>query len=220
MIEELFPPPAAAAEAFDDTLGGEIFPAEAEAISRAVDKRRREFITVRLCARAALARIGVPPLPILPAPDRSPRWPPGVVGSMTHCEGYRGAAVARTGQFASIGLDAEPNEPLPDGVAPLVASAPERDQLAGLAGHDLSVCWDRLLFSAKESVYKAWFPLTRRWLGFNDVVISFQGAPGTFHARLLVPGPVVNGRGLAGFDGVWLARRGLLLTGVTVPARC
>ena len=51
------------------------------------------------------------------------------------------------------------------------------------------VHWDRLLFSAKESVYKAWFPLARRWLGFEDAVVMIDPSAGTFQARLLVVGP-------------------------------
>jgi 4'-phosphopantetheinyl transferase EntD len=69
---------------------------------------------------------------------------------------------------------------------------------------------DRLLFSAKESVYKAWFPLAQRWLGFCDAQIALN-ADGTFDARLLVSGPVES------FGGRWLARDGLLLTAIAVP---
>ena len=70
------------------------------------------------------------------------------------------------------------------------------------------ICCDRLLFSAKESVYKAWFPLTGRWLGFEEADITIDAARGTFNARLLVPGPVVRGFPLTGFAGRWRARTG------------
>jgi 4'-phosphopantetheinyl transferase EntD len=80
------------------------------------------------------------------------------------------------------------------------------------------VCWDRLLFSAKESVYKAWFPLAGRWLGFADAVITLTPAAGIFSARLLVNGPVVAGRAVTGFTGRWLVRRGLIVTAVALPA--
>jgi 4'-phosphopantetheinyl transferase EntD len=73
--------------------------------------------------------------------------------------------------------------------------------------------WDRLLFSAKESVYKAWFPLTGRWLGFCDARITVNPADGTFAARLLVAGAP-----LTGFGGRWLARDGLILTTVTAAS--
>ena len=72
-------------------------------------------------------------------------------------------------------------------------------------GASPGTCWDRLLFSAKESVYKAWFPLTRRWLGFEEADITIDPADGTFTARLLVPAPVAGGSPLTGFTGRWLA---------------
>jgi 4'-phosphopantetheinyl transferase EntD len=80
------------------------------------------------------------------------------------------------------------------------------------------VSWDRLLFSAKESVYKAWFPLAGRWLGFEEAVITIDPAAGVFTARLLVPGPVTGGRPLTGFSGRWTAGHGLVLTAIAVPA--
>jgi 4'-phosphopantetheinyl transferase EntD len=80
------------------------------------------------------------------------------------------------------------------------------------------VPWDRLLFCAKEAVYKAWFPLAGRWLGFEEAAITFAPDAGTFSARLLVPGPAVGGGPLDGFSGRWLARGGLLLAAIAVPA--
>ena len=80
------------------------------------------------------------------------------------------------------------------------------------------MCWDRLLFCAKEAVYKAWFPLTGRWLGFEQAEITVEPEAGTFRADLLVPGAAVDGRALDRFTGRWLARDGLLLAAVVVPA--
>ncbi|WP_306332212.1 4'-phosphopantetheinyl transferase [Streptomyces sp. KL109B] len=64
-------------------------------IARAVPKRRNEFTTVRACAHDALAGLGLAPVPLLPDERGAPGWPPGVVGSMTHCPGYGAAAVPR-----------------------------------------------------------------------------------------------------------------------------
>lgn len=98
----------------------------------------------------------------------------------------------------------------------LVTVAEERRHLPELAARRPEVCWDRLLFSAKESVYKAWYPITGRWLGFEDAVITPDPDTGTFTARLLVPGPVVAGKALAGFDGTWTIQDGLIRTAVAV----
>lgn len=87
---------------------------------------------------------------------------------MTHCAGYRAAAAARARDVVTIGIDAEPHAVLPDGVLDVVALPEERAWIYELARSAEEVHRDRLLFSAKESVYKAWFPLTGRWLGFED----------------------------------------------------
>jgi len=78
------------------------------------------------------------------------------------------------------------------------------------------VCWHRLLFSAKESVYKAWFPLTGRWLGFEEAAVDFDPVQRTFTARLLVEGPVVNGTELTSFEGRWLVSNGLVAAAIVI----
>ena len=78
--------------------------------------------------------------------------------------------------------------------------------------------WDRLLFSIKESIYKAWFPLAERWLGFEDAVVSIDWHRESFSARLLVPGPLLDGRELRSFHGRWLAAEGLVMAAIALPA--
>lgn len=218
MIEKILPAEVASAEAFEDLPDATLFPEEEALLAKAVDRRRREFTTARACARSALAALGVPPVPILPGERRAPQWPPGIVGSITHCEGYRAAAVARECDVLTIGLDAEPDDVLPRGVLDKVSLPGERARLRDLAVTAPGTSWDRLLFSAKESVYKAWFPLARRWLGFMDADITFNAADGTFEARLLVPGPLAGGVPLDGFSGRWLACDRLIVTTISVPA--
>lgn len=222
MIDELLPSGVACAERFEDVSPGDLFPAEEALIARALDKRRREFTTGRWCARRALEALGYPGVPILRGDGGAPGWPVGVAGSITHCAGYRAAAVAATATVLSVGVDAEPDQPLPSGVLEWVALPGEQTSLVQLAADHPAVGWGRLLFSAKESVYKAWFPLAHRWLGFTEAEVDLDpgdGRTGTFLARLLVDGPEVDGYGqLAGFSGRWLVDRGLLLTAVTLPA--
>ncbi|MGW6056265.1 4'-phosphopantetheinyl transferase family protein [Streptomyces sp. NPDC055189] len=209
--------PVTVVETREDPVDPFLFPEESDAVARAVDKRRREFATVRQCARTALAGLGVPPVPILPGPKGAPLWPEGIVGSMTHCTGYRAAVVARDSAVSSIGIDAEPAAPLADAdVLKLITDETERAALAELGTRHPDVPWDRLVFSAKESVYKTWFPLTGRWLGFEEARVDL--APdGTFTAALLVPGPTVRGRELTGFRGSWLIRDGIAVTAIVLP---
>ncbi|MFF3645100.1 4'-phosphopantetheinyl transferase [Streptomyces sp. NPDC002564] len=208
--------PVTVVETHHDPADAVLFPEEAAVVANAVAKRRDEFTTVRHCARTALARIGVPPAPILPGQRGAPGWPDGVVGSMTHCAGYRAAVVARAGEVTSVGIDAEPGEPLRDpDVLNLVADETERAALAALGARHRATPWDRLLFSAKESVYKTWFPLTGRWLGFEDARVELDPA-GTFTARLLVEGPVVAGAELKEFSGRWIVRNGIAATAIVL----
>ena len=219
MIEKILPDGIACAESFGDQLDAELFPEEEELIARAVDKRRREFRTARACARTALAGLGVPPAPILSGERGAPVWPPGIVGSIAHCAGYRVAAVSRDSETLAIGLDAEPDEPLPAGVLDAIALPGERFRLRELAAARPAANGDRLLFCAKESVYKAWFPLVGRWLGFEEADVVIDAAQGTFAARLLVPAPPVGGVPLTGFAGRWLFSDGFIVTAIAMAAR-
>ncbi|WP_055494086.1 4'-phosphopantetheinyl transferase [Streptomyces sp. TP-A0356] len=225
MIEELLPGAVAVVEAYDgDALGDgvSLYPEEEAVIAQAVEKRRREFTAVRACARQAMEKLGVPPQPVLPGERGAPRWPDGLIGSMTHCAGYCAAALVPAGDLVSLGIDAEPHDRLPEGVLEAVALPTEQTRLRGLARSHPSIHWDRLLFSAKESVYKSWFPLTGKWLDFLEADIEIDPGAATdvsggFRARLLVPGPLVDGRRIKAFDGRWTVLRGLAATAVVVP---
>ncbi len=218
MIEAILPVAVRVAEALVDDDSLSLFPAEEAVVGRAVEKRRREFVTGRACARRALGLLGVEPGPVPAGARGEPLWPTGVVGSITHCSGYRASAVGRESEILTIGIDAEPHEPLPQGLLADVARPEELEPLAELARAEPAIHWDRLLFSAKESVYKAWFPLAERWLGFEDAVLEIDPEGGTFAARLLVAGPVVAGAELARLQGRWLVESGLVLSAIAIRA--
>jgi 4'-phosphopantetheinyl transferase EntD len=219
LVEEVLPPSVIAVETREDRLDVELFPEEELALGRAVDKRRREFVTGRACAREALARLGLPPTAVGSGRHGEPLWPAGIVGSITHCDGYRACAVASAHTLLTLGIDAERHAPLSDGVWQEVAHGQERalrvrNGVAARAGVHL----DAVLFSAKEAVYKAWFPLARRWLDFDDVELSIHAGNGTFRATLLVTGPQVAGAPLTELAGRWTVGGGVVVTAVAVPA--
>jgi 4'-phosphopantetheinyl transferase EntD len=221
VIAELLPPEAAVVDTRGPLPGERLLPEEEPLVARAVPKRREEFTTVRACARQALGRLGLPPVPLLSGEKREPLWPAGVVGSLTHCAGYRAAAVAWATDLAGVGIDAEPHDTLPDGVLVRVSLPAERRHLRGLPA---GVHWDRLLFSAKESVYKVWYPLARCWLDFSEARLEFAPGPdptrGAFTAELLVPGlPPVDGRQLRVLPGRYAVGGGLLATAISLPAK-
>ena len=217
MIETVLPPGVAHAETFGDVAdavllsgrGGGGRPGGGEAtpgVRHRAPLRPTGARTASVCPRRRCC----------PGERGAPQWPAGVVGSMTHCAGYRAAAVARATTLWTLGIDAEPHDALPAGVLPLVSLAAERELLARLAAERPGVRWDRLLFCAKEAVYKAWFPLARRWLDFEQAAITLT-ADGRVSARLLIDGPVVAGAPVTGFTGRWLVERGLAVVAVAMP---
>ena len=125
MIGELLPEAVVAVEAYgaDAAVDAPLYPEERAVVARAVDKRRREFASVRRCARHAMVKLGLEPRPVLPGERGAPLWPEGILGSMTHCTGYCAAALVRAGELASLGIDAEPHEALPEGVLGAVAAS-------------------------------------------------------------------------------------------------
>lgn len=208
MLDSLLAAAAATAETRRH-LTTPLHPEEARLIADSAEKRRREFQTGRACARQALEKLGVAAVPILAGDRGEPLWPPGVVGSITHCSVYRACAVARTDVLVALGIDAEPNLPLPGGVLPRIASAAEREIEPPAPG----VCVDRLLFCVKEAVFKAWFPQNKSWLGFEDMAVTLGPGAHTFAARVRISG------GQPGtYRGRWAMEDGVICAAVEVPA--
>jgi len=232
LLAGLLPPTVAAAESTGRSGAAPgLFPAEEAALRTAGPRRRAEFAAGRSCARAALATLGVPAGPILPGPAGQPLWPTGVTGSITHCAGYQACAVARTTDVAAIGIDAEQDAPLPAGLIERIATGPERAWISRHVATSApapppsaappppaphAVCWDRLLFSAKEAACKLWYPLTGQWPGFRDVAIGLA-VTGSFTARLPGPGPAGGDRRVTRMAGRWRARDGLIITAIVWP---
>lgn len=212
-----------ARESYTD-VDAPLHPREAAQIERAVPKRRAEYTTARFLAREALAELGLPDVPLVKGDSGGVRWPAKVVGTLTHCDGFRGAVVGFRMGVRTVGIDAEPHLPLPDKVLPTVSVAAEREVLA--ARPDDGLHWDRLLFCAKEATYKAWNPITERWLGFEDAEISFTRtdagavagfAAGAFASRILIdPTAVDGGPAVTALAGQWRIERGLIVTSIAV----
>ncbi|HEY5820912.1 MAG TPA: 4'-phosphopantetheinyl transferase superfamily protein [Propionibacteriaceae bacterium] len=203
------------AETFHDTAES-TRPEEVALVTRAVPARRREFLLVRECAHRALLALGTPAPVIGRLPGGGPAWPAGVVGSLTHCRGFGAAAVAAAAYAIGVGIDAEPHQPLPHGVLEEITGAVEQASLRRLHRSHPDRHWDRLLFCAKEAVYKVWSPLTERWLGFGDVVCELS-PDGTFVVTIGAeqdPPP-----DLAVLTGRWAVREGLALTTLVLPTR-
>lgn len=139
---------------------------EAVAFATSVVKVRRASGAARIVARQLLARLGHPECPIPRAASGAPVWPGDVVGSLAHDARVAVAAVAASRDVGALGIDVEPAECLPSELLDLVATPQERLEI----GDD--PFQGRLLFAAKEAVYKAVYPLDRMFLEHHDVQIN------------------------------------------------
>jgi 4'-phosphopantetheinyl transferase EntD len=116
--------------------------------------------------------LGYPTVAIGREHSGQPVWPGGMVGSLAHDHVMAVAAVASSPNAVSLGIDVEPAEPLPDDVVPVVMTTGDE---AGPASRHLA---GRILFAAKEAIYKAVHPLDGLILSYNDVVVSLTASCG------------------------------------------
>jgi 4'-phosphopantetheinyl transferase EntD len=124
-------------------------------------------------------------------------WPAGVVGSLTHCAGYRAGVVARAAAVPVLGLDAEPARPLPEEVLTVVALPEELGRLRRLAAGDPGTRGPVAVLR-QGSDLQGVAPADRRWLDFLDVRVDIR-PHGTLTADVLLPGPGVDGVPPGGF---------------------
>lgn len=185
MIETLFPPGVRVVRGSPAMAEESLHPEEARDTARMAATRLAEFRLGRACARRALTALGHADFALRNDTARVPIWPQGVVGSLTHCEDFCAVAVAHDSQLLGLGLDAEPRRVLEARILQRISSEAERRHLAALPPAPGESDWGLLLFSAKESFYKCYFPLARRFLGFRDAEIEFLPEAGSFRARLL-----------------------------------
>lgn len=217
-------PEVSVCETSEDICGRDLVGSEKLSAERFSSSRLAEFATCRACARNAMAKLGHAPREVPVGKRREPIWPEGLVGSITHCSGFRAAAVAPSALIATVGVDAEPNAPAGQGVRGMIMGRREEEAIAALGSEYPRIAWDRLLFSAKESVYKAWHPLMQEWLGFSDCTLLPSGPTGTEEksGRLLTTGAFrvllsktldVDGTPVIELEGSWAVLEGTALQG-------
>ena len=134
-------------------------------------KRITEFATGRRCAETLLKRLGNSEQ-VWVNPDRSPAWPAGFVGSISHSNSWTWATVGRNTDVRSIGIDTEKvvSGETREEISQDIASKPEwniADQI-GLSAEQTFT----LVFSAKEAFYKCCYPLTKQYFGFEHAFVE------------------------------------------------
>ncbi len=177
-----------------------------------VAKRQAEYLAGRLCAREALRRLtGLARVPAS-GTDRAPQWPAGVSGAITHGSGWAGAVVGHASQWRGLGLDVEKLIPAAraERLAAEILTPAELFRLEGLPPAQRAQRIS-LTFSAKESLFKALYPLVLRHFYFQDAELLEVDSSGQLHMRLLadlhpdwLAGSRIQGQ-FAEFDGYLLS---------------
>ncbi len=187
------------------------YPEELALVTSAGGARRAEVLTGRALARAVLAELGGPEGPIGRRADRSPDWPDGFGGSISHAGGWCLVVVARLSEGWGVGLDIEADRPLAAEVAARVLRPAERSRLAAGAPPR----GETIAFSAKESVFKAVNPLTGRWLEHHDVGLDLATDAEADRGTFEVSWPGRGGRALGDLSlaGRWLRAGHFVATG-------
>jgi 4'-phosphopantetheinyl transferase EntD len=199
----------------------ELFPAERVHIAPASRRRQAEFAAARVCARRALARLGIEPGPLVPHDDRSPRWPEGTVGSISHTRELCIVVAAKSTVVAGIGLDLESPTLPPSDIEDVVCTFSERlwlDQRSAAEGSSAEERrrWVKVIFAAKEAFYKCQYPRTKAFLEFQNVELDLDPSTRAFTPRilrserpLLDNGPLARGRWGSTDDGLVIATAAL-----------
>ena len=151
--------------------GDEAAFAAADTFGAAAPYRRRASGAARIVARALLTEMGVFAAPLPRLISGAPKWPPGILGSLAHDDLYAIAAVARKKPLVGLGVDIEVAEPLPADLVDFVLVGDERRHAATAAG--------RLVFVAKEAVYKAINPLDATPLEYADIAVDLDAMTAT-----------------------------------------
>jgi 4'-phosphopantetheinyl transferase EntD len=170
-VTRLLAPGLFGAEIWDEGQAIAIHPGEEVHVMGSAEKRRRDFAVGRACARAALAKIGHGEVVIAKSEDGAPLWPPGIVGSITHTDGYAAALVGESRHFAGVGIDAERVGGVTQDLWPRLFSAAEQEALRSHADPLLATT---LFFSAKEASYKAW--AVKGALAFREIEVTLEGS--------------------------------------------
>lgn len=183
-LQSLFPPEVITEESAITEINDSLYPEEMYCISNAANKRKSEFTAGRICARNALKKLGYSYYPLLMGEDRAPQWPDDISGSIAHTSEYCGVAVGKKKDFPSLGFDMELLDRLGKHLWPQIFTSREQSWIHTLP-RDQQDHSATLLFSAKECFYKYQYPLTKLWVGFEDVEIEASLHEGEFKIHLL-----------------------------------
>jgi enterobactin synthetase component D len=157
---------------YSDELFEQVGVSFPKSLKNAVIKRKAEYLAGRWCAQKVLKKLGIKDIDIHADCNRCPKWPEGIMGSITHCDNIAICAATQIrSDFAYIGIDLEviPSRSTLQGVQTLILTPHEIMRIRSqsyLEGIDESTA-TMLIFSAKESFFKAIYPKVQAYFGFE-----------------------------------------------------
>ncbi|MES9860268.1 MAG: 4'-phosphopantetheinyl transferase superfamily protein [Candidatus Thiodiazotropha sp. LLP2] len=211
-LAQLFPSNAVIVKAHASMWNTPLCKEEEALIEAAVEKRQKEFRAGRHAAHQALEQLNAPWHPLLREDNRQPIWPPGYIGSITHCRDACVAVCAKSKDLIGLGVDVEPLEPLPKGVDRYIHTAVDSETM-----RSIEILPERLIFSAKESIYKCYHPLIGQHMGFQSVSLEIDPENMTFKFVPTESSTIPFPEGLQ-FHGRYLVDSSHLYTGCFLSA--
>jgi 4'-phosphopantetheinyl transferase EntD len=189
-LSGLFPASVVAAELTSAAPRTLLTSSELQSISHCAEKRIQDFTRGRACARRVLSELGIQNFSLLAGEKREPIWPEGITGSITHTAGFAAAVAAPRSEIVSVGVDCEIIESVDEELWTRICTPTEQARLARVpvAERDRQAA---LIFAAKEAFYKCQFPVSRQWVGFEDVDIEPTDRPASAGCFRIVPQKVL-----------------------------
>jgi 4'-phosphopantetheinyl transferase EntD len=213
-LTAMFPTGVSVSIAEKDMYTGELPLQEFQYIRKAVPKRQREFTAGRNSARQALQSLGATAPPILMDSHRAPIWPPGIVGTITHCDGFCAAAVAKDTRFSGLGMDAEI---MTSKGTDIPYSDMEMVHFFNLRKLT-KLNWEIIAFSAKEAFFKSYYPNTKFFLELGDVEVAFSLSEDRNKGEFKLTVQKESAPNQGQYNGKWLVKMPYVFTACAIHA--
>jgi enterobactin synthetase component D len=175
-------------------------------------ERKAEFIAGRYCAVKILNSIGIIKKDIFSNEDGTPNWPTDILGSITHAKNYVSVSISNNPNLLGLGRDSEFifSKTLKKEVGSTIVQNGEMDYSKGFSEEEFIT----FVYSAKESLFKALYPLTKTFFDFDEVEMNGLDEK-YFKIKLKKPLNKIFRAGQI-FKGTYFFEKNLVHTGVDI----
>lgn len=130
-------------------------------------KRIAEFLAGRIVANYCMSSLASDVLPISQDPNGAPLWTDNYIGSISHSDNQVLVVTTKQHNKTLLGIDIEPvvSPNNAKNIARMILT-PQEHKLFHSTGWSFHL-FCTLVFSAKESIYKAFYPIVKHYFGFQ-----------------------------------------------------